>query len=128
MIIGMNSMLYAQDVSLNESELKSILCHQWEIEYALMGGMKIGQMPGAADFDFNFHSDGKYDILSEDGDNKNGLWTYDTENKYIELSIKEKVTSRIKFISKNKLILILVSGQNDPSGLPSMEIHFKPMK
>ncbi|WP_324026327.1 hypothetical protein QSV08_02620 [Maribacter sp. BPC-D8] len=127
MIIGMNSTLSAQDINLDESELQSILCQQWEIEYALMGGMKIGQLPGAADFDFDFHSDGKYDIISENEDNKSGRWIYDIENKYVELSIEEKTTSRIKFIDTNKLILILVSGQNDPPGLPSMEVHFKPM-
>jgi hypothetical protein len=127
LIIGLNFMLFAQEISLNKSDLESVLCKQWEIEYASMNGMKIGQMPGASDFDFKFKSDGKYDLIREDGKNESGVWVYDTENKYVELSIKGKVTSRIKSIDKNKLILILVSGKNDPKGLPSVEIHFKPI-
>ncbi|CAM4410864.1 hypothetical protein [Zobellia nedashkovskayae] len=126
-IIGLNFTLFAQDININETELESVLCKQWEIEYALMGGMKVGQMPGASDFDFKFHPDGKYDLIREDADNSAGIWTYNSDGKYVELSIEEKVTSRIKYIDQNKLILTLVSGQNDPPGLPSMEVHFKPM-
>ncbi|MGB3605809.1 hypothetical protein [Psychroserpens sp.] len=127
LIIGMNLASYSQEVTLSKSELENVLCKQWEIEYAMMNGMKIGQMPGAADFDIKFKSDGEYDLIREDGNNESGIWTYDAENKYVELSIKEKSTSRIKSIDKGKLILTLVSGQNDPPGLPSVEIHFKPM-
>lgn len=127
MLIGLNSPLFAQDINLSNSELVSTLCKQWEIEYALMGEMKIGQMPGAADFDFKFKPDGKYDLLGEDGKNESGTWIYNSEKKYVELSIGGNVTSRIKWINKHKLILILVSGQNDPPGLPSLEVHFKPI-
>ena len=127
LVIGINLNCFAQEVTLSESELKNVLCKQWEIEYALMNGMKIGQMPGASDFDFNFKKDGTYDLIREDGKNESGIWTYNSEKKYVELSIKEKVTSRIKSIDKTKLILTLVSGQNDPPGLPSVEVHFKPI-
>ncbi len=127
LIIGINLTSFAQEVTLSESELKNVLCKQWEIEYAMMNGMKIGQMPGASDFDLKFKKDGTYDLIREDEKNESGIWTYNSEKKYVELAIKEKVTSRIKSIDKTKLILILVSGQNDPPGLPSVEVHFKPI-
>jgi len=127
LIIGMNLTCFAQEVTLSESELENVLCKQWDIEYAMMNGMKIGQMPGAADFDIKFKSDGEYDLIREDGENESGIWTYDSEKKYVELSIKDKVTSRIKSLDTNKLILTLVSGKNDPPGLPSVEVHFKPI-
>ena len=125
LMIGLNNSLMAQDVNLSKTELETVLCKQWEIEYALMGGMQIKQKPGATDFDFKFASDGNYEIIREDGNDELGKWIYDPEKKYVELSIKEKVTSRIKSIDKNKLILILVSGENDPPGLPKVEVHFK---
>jgi len=127
LIIGINVSVFGQEVTLSESELENVLCKQWEIDYAMMNGMKIGQMPGAADFDFKFASDGTYELFRENGNDELGNWIYYQENKYIELSIKEKVTSRIKSIDKNKLILILISGENDPPGLPSVEVHFKPI-
>lgn len=83
LIIGSNFTLFAQDINLSKSELESTLCKQWEIEYASMNGMKIGQMPGSADFDFKFKSDGKYDLIREDGNNESGIWTYDSENNYV---------------------------------------------
>lgn len=126
LIIGINLTAHSQDVTLSEPELSNVLCKRWEIEYAVMNGMKFGQMPGAADFDINFKSDASYNLISEDGKNDSGIWTYDKKNKYVELSIKDKITSRIKSISNNKLILTLVSGQNDPPGLPSVEIHLRP--
>ena len=126
-IIGLNFTFLSQNIKLTESELGPILCKQWEVEYAMMGTMKITQKIGAADFDFKFKSDGKYNLIREDGNNDIGIWTYNSEKKYVELSIKGKITSRIKSIDKDKLILTLVSGQNDPTGLPSIEVHFKPI-
>lgn len=127
LVIGLNNSLMAQDVNLSKTELETVLCKQWEIEYALMGGMQIKQIPGAADFDFKFISDGKYDLIRKDGNTESGIWTYLPENKYVELSIKDKITSRVKSIDESKLILILVSGENDPPGIPSIEVHFKPI-
>lgn len=127
LIIGMNLTSSAQEVTLTNSELKSILCKQWGIEYAMINGVKTGQMPGASDFDFKFKKDGEFDLIRENGKNESGIWTYDTENKYVDLSIKGKITSRIKSIDKTKLIMTLVPGRNDPSGLPNVEVRFKPI-
>ena len=92
-----------------------------------MNGMKIGQMPGATDFDIKFIDDGTYDLIQDDGKDESGIWTYDAEKKYVELKIKERITSRIKFIDKTNLILTLVSGENDSPGLQNVEVHFKPI-
>ncbi|MDX1830514.1 MAG: hypothetical protein R3342_13320 [Lutibacter sp.] len=127
LIIGMNLTSSAQEVTLTKSELKSILCKQWGIEYAMINGVKTGQMPGASDFDFKFKKDGKFDLIRENGKNESGIWTYDTENKYVDLSIKGKITSRIKSIDKTKLIMTLVPGRNDLPGLPNVEVRFKPI-
>ena len=122
LVSGMNLISLAQEVTLTKSELEDVLCKQWGIEYAMMNGMKIGQLPGATDFDFKFTPDGNYDLIREDGDNESGTWVYNVANKNVELSIEEKMTSRIKSIDKNKMILTLVSER-----LPGVEIHFKPI-
>ena len=41
LVIGINLNCFAQEVTLSESELKNVLCKQWEIEYALMNGMTV---------------------------------------------------------------------------------------
>jgi outer membrane lipoprotein-sorting protein len=67
LLIGFNVSLLGQNVKLTESELETILSNQWEIEFAMMGSQKIGQMPGAKDFDFLFKKDGKFDLIEDDG-------------------------------------------------------------
>lgn len=126
-LIGLNTSFFAQNITLTASELETILTKQWEIEYAMMGSMKIGQVPGAKDFDVLLKRDGKYDLIEDDGTIRNGIWKYVTKNNYIELSIDGKVTTRIKSINKSKLILIMVSEDNDAPTLPNVEIHFKPI-
>ncbi|WP_299184700.1 hypothetical protein [uncultured Aquimarina sp.] len=125
-IICACSSIIAQNIKLEKSELESLLFKRWDVEYAMMGSMKVGQIPGAKDFDFLFKRDGSYDVIDEKS-TKTGNWKYDKERKYIELSINGKVTSRIKSLDKNKLILILVRGKNDPPGLPKVKVHYKPI-
>lgn len=122
LLFGISLNSSAQEVSFTKTELEEVLCKQWEIEYAMMNGMKIEQMPGAADFDIIFKADGSYDLIRKDGDNKSGIWVYDTANKSIELSIEERTTSSIKSINHNKMILTL-----DSEKLSGVEIHFKPI-
>ncbi|HHC79451.1 MAG TPA: hypothetical protein ENK46_06180 [Flavobacteriia bacterium] len=117
----------AQNITLDEPELIQVLCKQWKIDFAVVGNMKIGQKPGADNFDMKFASDGTYRLINDNEKTINtGKWTYNVKKKYVELSIDEKVTSRILSINAKKLVLILVSGKNDPPGLPQMEVHFKP--
>ena len=127
LLIGFNISLLGQNVKLTQSELETILTHQWEIEFAMMGSEKIGQMPGAKDFDFLFKKDGKFDLIEDDGTIRTGFWKYLSEDNYIELTIDGRITSRITSLNKNKLILILVSGKSDSSKLPNVKIHFKPI-
>lgn len=123
--IGMNFNLNAQNVIQTQKELKDILCKNWKPDYALMGGMKINQLPNNIAFEFEFNLDNSYFVI-KDKDRQKGKWTLNPNKKYVELSINGKVTSRITKINPTEFILVLVSdGKNDPPGLPNMEIHFK---
>ena len=128
LILGWNSCLTAQNINLGESELKSVLCQQWGIDFAMLGEMKIKQIPGATDFDFKFKSDGTYSIIAETGETKSGNWTFHPKGKYVELEINGTITSRIESISENKLILVMTPDDSGPSGMPKVETHFKPVK
>jgi hypothetical protein len=127
LLIGFNTSVIGQNVKMTESELETTLTNQWEIEFATMGSEKIGQMPGAKDFDFLFTKDGKFDLIEDDGTIRKGFWKYLPDENYIELTIDGKITSRITSLNKSKLILILVSDKSSPSKLTNVEIHFKPI-
>lgn len=120
--------LTAQNISMNESELKSVLCQQWGIDFAMLGEMKIKQIPGATDFDFKFKSDGTYEIIEETGETKTGNWTFYPNHKFVELEINGTTTSRIESISTDKLILVMTPDDSGPSGMPKVETHFKPVQ
>ena len=126
-LLAFNFYVLAQDIHFSKATLKPVLCKQWQIEYAMMGEMKIGQKIGATDFDMKFNTDGTYDLIHKDGKTQKGKWVYYADKKYVELSIDDKVTSRVKSVNKTTLILTLVSGENDPPGLPQLEVHFKPI-
>jgi len=128
LFITMNNSLIAQKISQKESELKPLLCIEWEIEYANLGAIKIGKIPGAKDFDMKFRPDGTYDIIKDDGETNTGNWKYYLDKKYVELEINGTITSRITYIDKNKLVLIMTSEDNGPSGMAKIETHFKPKK
>ncbi len=125
--IGMSSGMFAQDIDMTSAELSLVLCKQWDIEYAMMGSMKIGQAPGAKDFDLKFNADGSCDMIS-DTKTERGTWEYDASNDWVDISVNGTNTSRVRSVSSEKLVLKLVKGGNDPQGLPSVEIHFKPKK
>lgn len=124
-IIGLHLNLKAQNVTQSRVELNKILCKKWAPEYALMGGMRINQLPNNIAFKLEFNYDNSYLVLKENEKQK-GKWTQNTSEKYVELIINNKITSRITKINETEFILVLVSdNKNEPLGLPSLEIHFK---
>lgn len=108
----------------SETELNKILCKNWKPDFAVMGDVKINQLPNTIAFELEFNSDNSYFVI-KDNDKQKGKWTFNPDKKHIELSINNKVTSRIIKINETEFILVLVSeGIKNPS-IPHMQIHFK---
>jgi len=126
-LLGLSVSIFGQKVKMSTATLKTVLCKQWEIDYSMMGGMRIGELPGAPDFDFNFKLDGNYELIREDGTNEHGNWFFNYKKQFVELAIEGKVTSIIKSIKKDKLVLVFVVREDDYPGLLNVEVHFKPM-
>ncbi|WP_426485839.1 hypothetical protein [Flavobacterium sp. 2] len=125
LFFGINFNSKAQNVSQTKTELNKVLCKTWQADYAMMNGMRINQLPNNIAFELEFNSDNSYLVIKEKTKQK-GKWTFNEKKKYIDLSINNKTNSRITKISKNELILVLVSdGKNNPPGLPNMEIYCK---
>jgi hypothetical protein len=115
----------AQNVTQTKTELNTILCKTWKADYAMMNGMRINQLPNNIAFEFEFLSDNSYFVIKEKTKQK-GKWIFNQNKKYIDLSINNKINSRIIKISENEIVLILVSdGKTNPPGLPNMEVYLK---
>ena len=115
----------AQNVSQTKTELNKVLCKTWKVNYAMMNGMRINQLPNNIAFEFEFNSDNSYLVFKEKTKQK-GKWTFNEKKKYIDLSINNQTNSRITKINENELIFILVSdGKSNPSDLLNMEVYCK---
>jgi hypothetical protein len=118
---------HAQEIKSTENELKNMLCKQWTIEYVTLDGEKSEYLPGPIELiNFKFNKDGTYELIKEFEENNIGSWIYIPENKYVELVMNKSTNSRITYIDKTKLIILLIPDKNDPPGLPDMEFHLKP--
>ena len=128
-LFGICTTIFSQNINLTKQELESTLCKHWELDYVMMGDIKIGDNIGTSEkLDYQYKSNGEYDLISEVKITGTGKWIYYSDKKYIELSINNKVTSQIIGIDNDKLIMILVSDEKGPPGLPNLVIHFKPIK
>lgn len=115
----------AQNITQTKTELNTILCKTWKADYAIMNGMRINQLPNNIAFELKFHNDNSYFVIKEKTKQK-GSWTFNQNKKYIDLSINNKINSRIIRISESEIVFILVSdGKTNPPGLPNMEVYLK---
>jgi hypothetical protein len=46
--------LLAQNITIPADSIQMLLCKNWEVDYAIMGGMKIGRMPGGKQIKLSF--------------------------------------------------------------------------
>lgn len=58
--------MLAQSISLLSDSIATLLCKKWEVDYAMMGWMKIGRIPGATDINYEFNKDKTFTITSDD--------------------------------------------------------------
>lgn len=125
LLLGVNLNSKAQNVTQSKIELNKVLCKNWKADYAMMGGMRINQLPNNIAFEFEFNPDNSYTVI-KDKTKQKGKWIFNENKKYIDLSVNNKTNSRITKINENELILVLVSdGKNNPPGLPNMEVYCK---
>ena len=120
LIIGFAPLLCAQSITLSKEELTKQLCKEWKTDYATMGGMKISPKVNAG-FDVVFNTDGSYTTSKSTA---KGKWRFDSKKKYVELSVNNKINSRIISIDDKELVMVLVPDTDGPKGMPDLEVHF----
>jgi len=77
----------SQTVNYPADSLKKILCKTWEMNYAEMGGMRIGAKPGVNMLVLSFHNDNKVVVTGTDTDEKPERqdWIYNVKGKYVSI-------------------------------------------
>lgn len=114
-----NTNLQAQNITLTEEEVKTILCHTWSLSSATIDGKPI---PINIEFEVKFKEDNSYFLLSNP--DAIGTWTYNAKDKYIELITKNR-KARIGTLTKKEMIFIEMKTDEYQNATPqNSEFHF----
>jgi hypothetical protein len=100
--------LNAQRVNVQGDSLKTWLCKKWEVNYALMGAVRIDRAAGTPNLIYEFRPDNTY-VMIQGGpkDTVNGKWSFDQKKKLIRLLAKGQAPSRIISLLPGELILVV---------------------
>jgi hypothetical protein len=80
----------AQSITMSPDSVRLLLCKQWEMNYFLLGGAKIGTAPGEKIY-FDFKPDNTFLTYDSHGSAKTaGTWSFDPKKKLIVLMINGK--------------------------------------
>lgn len=123
------SLLFAATASAQEvkpDSLTAFLCKKWEINYAIMGGMKIERLPTAAQVNYEFLTDKTFTITGNDGTQKvKGSWTYLPDKKMIKLVSNGKNNTNIVSLKSGEFVLIANTRSATPDDPMPMKMVFK---
>jgi len=119
--------LFAQNINVPLDSVQTILCKKWEVDYVLMGGMKIGRIPGAAEINYEFNKDKTFLMTSNDPkDKKKGTWSYDPKKKSIKLTLSGGTNTQIVSLKKGELVMLLDANGSVSNDLKDMQMVYKP--
>ena len=118
--------LLGQHINLSKDSIAVLLCKKWEVNYAMMGGMKIGKIPGAAEINYEFNKDKTFLMTSNNPKDKtNGTWSYDDKKKLIKLTINGKSNSSIISLTNDEFVILEDSKNATPDDPMEMRLVYK---
>ncbi len=119
---------FAQTINLSADSISTLLCKKWEVNYAIMGGMKIGHPSDAAEINLEFNKDKTFLMTSNDSKEKNkekGTWVYDTKKKTIKLFLNGKNNATIISLKEEELIMLMDTKEATPNDPMELKIVYK---
>lgn len=96
------------------------------MDYAMMGGMKIGKMPGATESNYEFKKDKTFILTSNNNSPAGkGTWSYDQSKKLIKLTINGKSNVSIISLKADQLELLADTKDATPDDPMPINIFYK---
>ena len=116
-----NSKSIGQKIELSIDRITTLLCKKWEVDYVILGDMKLGRAQGATEINYEFKKDKTYLATSKDPkENIKGTWSFDSKKKIIKLIQNGK--SRMSIISLKEEELIMLADTSEATPNDPMEI------
>ena len=128
-LIASGSTLIAQNITISQDSIQTLLCKKWEADYSLMGGMKIGRAPNAPEMNYEFNKDKTFLLTSNNPKDKTkGTWSYDPKKKLIKLTITGGAPANIISLKEDEFIMVVDTKKATPDDPMEIKIVFKPGK
>ena len=117
---------FGQTINMTADSIETLLCRKWEVDYAMMGEMKIGRIPGATEINYEFNKDKTFIMTSNDSKEKTkGTWTYDLKKKLIRLTVNGKSNTSIISLKDNELIMLADTKEATPDDPMEIKLVYK---
>jgi hypothetical protein len=119
--------LFAQNITIPLDSIQTLLCKKWEVDYAVMGGMKIGRMPGASEINYEFNKDKTFIMTSNDPkEKKKGTWSYDQKKKLIKLTVDGRSNTSIISLKEGEFVMLADTKNATPDDPMEIKLVYKP--
>lgn len=97
------------------------------MDFAMMGGTKIGKMPRATESNYEFYKDKTFVLTSNTNSTKTkGIWSYDQSKKNIKLTINGNSNMRIIALKGDQLEMVVDTKDATPDDPMQINIFYKP--
>jgi hypothetical protein len=126
-LIVSSTSLFAQNITIPLDSIQGLLCKKWEVDYAVMGGMKIGRMPGASEISYEFNKDKTFIMTSNDRkEKKKGTWSYDAKEKLIKLTVDGRSNTSIISLKEGEFVMLADTKSATPDDPMEIKLVYKP--
>jgi len=126
-IICSGSASFSQSINISGDSVTKLLCKKWQMDYAMVGGMKIGKMPGATESNYEFNKDKTFILTGNNNSTKTkGTWDYDLSKKLIKLKINGNNNLSIISLQSNELEMLADTKDATPDDPMPINIFYKP--
>ena len=118
--------IFGQTINLSVDDLTKLLCKKWQIDYAMMGDMKIGKRPGATEANYEFSKDNSVIITNNINDKiTKGTWHYDQSKKMVKLTVNGKTNLTVISLKEDELIILADTKDATPDDPMQIKMVYK---
>ena len=121
------SQLFAQNINISLDSIQKLLCKNWEVNYAIMGGMKITRKPDASEINYKFNKDQTFFISRNNPkEKKKGTWSYDPKKNLINLTLDGRTNTKIISLKEDEFVMVVDTKNATPDDPMEIKLVYKP--
>lgn len=117
---------FCQNIDVPEDSIKTILCKQWEVDYAMIGNTKTSRLPGATEINFAFFPDGSFVMTSDNPtETTKGTWRYIRKTKSVTITTTRRRLGEIVILNQREFTMEMETNESN-AGEAMIRLMYKP--